>query len=133
MKIDRLDHLVLTVRDVTATCHFYRQVLGMEVDTFANGRMTLKFGKQRINLFQHGNEVEPKAAMSVPGSADLCFIAETPLTEVVRHLQQCGIAIEVGPILRAGAMGKLESVYFRDPDMNLLEVSNYVEYVEDSL
>jgi catechol 2,3-dioxygenase-like lactoylglutathione lyase family enzyme len=128
MKIDRLDHLVLTVRDVTAACEFYQRVLGMEVGTFANGtRKFLKFGNQRINFFQHGSEVEPKAAESVPGSADLCFIAETPLQEVIKHLNECGVPIELGPIMRPGAMGQMESVYFRDPDRNLIEVSNYVE------
>lgn len=131
MKIDRLDHLVLTVRDVAVTCEFYRRVLGMEVGTFANGtRMTLGFGKQRMNLFLYGSEVEPKAANSVPGSADLCFIAETPLNDVIQHLHECGVFIEEGPITRAGATGKIESVYFRDPDRNLLEVSNYLDESE---
>jgi catechol 2,3-dioxygenase-like lactoylglutathione lyase family enzyme len=127
MNIDRLDHLVLTVRDVAATCDFYNKVLGMEVVTFGNGRKALQFGRQKINLHQHGREFEPKAASPVPGSADLCLITETPLTEVIRHLRECGVSIEEGPVARTGAMGKIESVYFRDPDLNLLEVSNYVE------
>jgi catechol 2,3-dioxygenase-like lactoylglutathione lyase family enzyme len=124
VNIDRLDHLVLTVRDVAATCDFYQRVLGMEVVTFGNGRKALQFGRQKINLHQHGREFEPKAASSVPGSADLCFITEMPLPEVIRHLRECGVSIEEGPVARTGAMGKIESVYFRDPDLNLLEVSN---------
>ncbi|MED4599437.1 VOC family protein [Paenibacillus validus] len=128
MKIDRMDHIVLTVRDVTATCEFYQHVLGMEVGIFAGGtRKYLQCGKNRINLFEQGSEVEPKAAVTVPGAGDLCFIAETPLPEVIKHLESCGVPIELGPISRPGAMGLMESVYLRDPDNNLIELSNYVE------
>lgn len=126
IQIDRLDHLVLTVSQVEASCTFYHQVLGMEVVTFGEGRKALKFGQQKINLHQHGEEIEPKAAKPVPGSADLCLITKTPLLEVIRHLELCSIPVEQGPVIRTGACGRIESVYFRDPDMNLLEVSNYV-------
>jgi catechol 2,3-dioxygenase-like lactoylglutathione lyase family enzyme len=126
IQIDRLDHLVLTVSQVEASCTFYHQVLGMEVVTFGEGRKALKFGQQKINLHQYGEEIEPKAAKPVPGSADLCLITKTPLLEVIRHLELCNIPVEQGPVIRTGACGRIESVYFRDPDMNLLEVSNYV-------
>lgn len=125
MNIIRLDHLVLTVRDLSRTCLFYSEVLGMEVVTFGSGRKALQFGQQKINLHQQGQEFEPKAAAPSPGSADLCFITETPLQQVMRHLEACGVDIEEGPVARTGAMGPIESVYFRDPDGNLLEVSNY--------
>ncbi|OXM83354.1 VOC family protein [Paenibacillus rigui] len=127
MNIIRLDHLVLTVRDLSRTCLFYSEVLGMEVVTFGSGRKALQFGQQKINLHQHGQEFEPKAAAPSPGSADLCFITETPLQQVMEHLEACGVDIEEGPVARTGAMGPIESVYFRDPDGNLLEVSNYRE------
>ena len=126
MKIDRLDHLVLTVADVTKTCEFYERVLGMETVTFGAGRKALAFGQQKINLHQSGKEFEPKAVRPTPGSADLCFIASTPLAEVVEHVKGEGIAILQGPVRRTGANGPMESVYFRDPDGNLIEVSNYV-------
>ncbi|ANL64090.1 glyoxalase/bleomycin resistance protein/dioxygenase family protein [Rhizobium phaseoli] len=124
IRIDRLDHLVLTVADITATCDFYFRILGMSVETFADGRKALKFGRQKINLHQAGHEFEPKARHATPGSGDLCFIAETPLADVIAHLQTGGIVIEEGPVERTGARGRLRSVYFRDPDGNLIEVSN---------
>ncbi|OWV79095.1 glyoxalase [Rhizobium sp. R634] len=124
IRIDRLDHLVLTVADVAATCDFYFRILGMSVETFAEGRKALNFGRQKINLHQAGHEFEPKAKHPVPGSGDLCFIAETPLADVIAHLQASGIVIEEGPVERTGATGRLYSVYFRDPDDNLIEVSN---------
>ncbi|ANL70448.1 glyoxalase/bleomycin resistance protein/dioxygenase family protein [Rhizobium phaseoli] len=124
IRIDRLDHLVLTVADITATCDFYSRILGMSVETFADGRKALKFGRQKINLHQAGHEFEPKARHATPGSGDLCFIAETPLADVIAHLQTGGIVIEEGPVERTGASGRLRSVYFRDPDGNLIEVSN---------
>jgi catechol 2,3-dioxygenase-like lactoylglutathione lyase family enzyme len=127
MIIDRLDHLVLTVQSVAASCDFYSKVMGMKVITFGEGRKALQFGNQKINLHQLGEEFEPKAAKPAAGSADLCFITALPLPEVIRHLAECGVAVEEGPVFRTGAIGKIESVYFRDPDMNLLEVSNYVE------
>jgi catechol 2,3-dioxygenase-like lactoylglutathione lyase family enzyme len=122
--IDRLDHLVLTVRDIAASCDFYAKVLGMEVVTFGADRKALAFGRQKVNLHQAGQEFEPKAAHPAPGSADLCLIAATPLTEVIAHLQACGVAILAGPVQRTGAQGPILSVYFRDPDLNLIEVAN---------
>ena len=127
IEIDRLDHLVLTVADIGRTCDFYAQVLGMSVETFGAGRTALKFGRQKFNLHQQGREFEPKADRPTPGSADLCLIATTPLDSIVAHLQAKGVAIEEGPIARTGATGPIVSVYFRDPDQNLIEVSNYVE------
>lgn len=123
IRIDRLDHLVLAVADIAATCDFYSSVLGMSVETFAEGRKALKFGRQKINLHHAGHEFEPKAKHPVPGSGALCFIAETPLGNVIAHLQVSGVAIEEGPVERPGATGRLRSVYFRDPDGNLIEVS----------
>ncbi|GIV95594.1 MAG: virulence protein [Herpetosiphonaceae bacterium] len=124
MKIERLDHLVLTVQNIDVTCAFYSSVLGMDVITFQGTRKALAFGEQKINLHQHGHEFEPKAAHPLPGSADLCFITSTPIEEVMIHLQQCGVAVIAGPVRRTGAQGPLLSVYFRDPDQNLIEVSN---------
>ena len=125
MKIERLDHLVLTVADVTKTCEFYERVLGMETVTFGAGRKALTFGRHKINLHQAGKEFEPKAIKPTPGSGDLCLIASTPLAQVIEHLTGEGIAIEEGPVPRIGAIGPMQSVYFRDPDGNLIEVSNY--------
>ncbi len=127
MEIDHLDHLVLTVKSPTATCEFYAKVLGMNVITFGKDRKALVFGAQKINLHESGREFEPKAHRPTPGSADLCFITKTPLKEVVEHLQRQGVEIIEGPIHRTGAVGQIVSVYFRDPDMNLIEISNYVE------
>ena len=126
MQIDRLDHLVLTVQDIDATCDFYQRVLGMRIVTFGAGRRALTFGQSKINLHQAGLELEPKAQEPTPGSADLCFISSTPLAEVIVHLQSCHVGILKGPVRRTGALGAIESVYFRDPDLNLIEVSNYV-------
>jgi catechol 2,3-dioxygenase-like lactoylglutathione lyase family enzyme len=124
--IDRLDHLVLTVKDVAATCRFYERVLGMDARSFGpDGRWALHFGRQKINLHQAGHEFEPKAARPTPGSGDLCFIAAVPLDAVVAQLRACGVAIEEGPVDRTGAEGEMRSVYFRDPDDNLIEVSTY--------
>ncbi|ANP88063.1 VOC family protein [Rhizobium leguminosarum] len=124
IRIVHLDHLVLTVTDIATTCDFYSRILGMSVETFAEGRKALKFGRQKINLHQAGREFDPKARQPTPGSGDLCFIAETPLAEVIADLKAAGVAIEEGPVERTGATGGLRSVYFRDPDGNLLEVSN---------
>ena len=127
MHILRLDHLVLTVADIDSTCRFYERVLGMQVVTFAGGRKALSFGQQKINLHQQGKEFEPKAHSPTPGSANICLIAATPLTEVLNHLRQCGVSILEGPVARTGAIGPITSVYFRDPDNNLIEVANYGE------
>jgi catechol 2,3-dioxygenase-like lactoylglutathione lyase family enzyme len=123
--IDHLDHLVLTVADIGVTLDFYTNALGMQAVAFG-GRKALTFGPQKINLHQRGHEFEPKAAHPTPGSADLCFITMEPLEEVIRHLARLSIGIEEGPGERAGAMGRLLSVYLRDPDNNLIEISNYV-------
>ena len=127
MKIDRLDHLVLTVKSIASTCEFYENVLGMDIITFGDNRRALAFGSQKINLHESGREVEPKAHRPTPGSADVCFITGTPLRDVIQHLGQCGVEILESPIKRTGALGPIESVYFRDPDLNLIEVSNYTE------
>ncbi len=124
MKIDSLDHLVLTVKDIEATLAFYSKILGMEVIVFGSGRKALSFGSQKINLHQHGNEFEPKAWRPVPALADLCFITSVPLSEVISHLLSCGVAVLEGPVQRSGATGSILSIYLRDPDMNLIEVSN---------
>ena len=124
MQIDHLDHLVLTVHDIQATCEFYSRVLGMQVVTFAQGRKALHFGNQKINLHLQGKESEPKAQHPTPGSADLCFLTSVPLERVIAHLQSCNVSLLLGPVERTGATKPLVSLYFRDPDGNLLEVSN---------
>lgn len=126
MKIDRLDHLVLTVADLDRTCAFYQAVLGMEVLTFQGSRKALRFGCQKINLHQAGQEFEPKAHAPTPGSGDLCLITSTPMEQVLKHLEKNGVPIEIEPSQRTGATGNILSVYFRDPDQNLIEVSNYL-------
>ena len=126
IEIDRLDHLVLTVADIERTCAFYSGALGMGVETFGAGRTALKFGRQKFNLHQAGREFLPKADRPTPGSADLCLISNTPMELIVSHLHDRGVTIEEGPIARTGATGPILSVYFRDPDQNLIEVSNYV-------
>ncbi len=124
MQIDHLDHLVLTVQDIQAACEFYSRVLGMQVVTFAEGRKALQFGNQKINLHQKAKEIEPKAQHPTPGSADLCFLTSMPLEHVIAHLQSCNVSLLLGPVERAGVTKSLVSIYFRDPDGNLLEVSN---------
>ena len=127
MQILRFDHIVITVADIERSCRFYERVLGMRVVTFAGGRKALAFGEQKINLHQRGKEFEPKAHAPTPGSADLCFITATPVTDVLVHLKACGVAVLEGPVARTGAIGPITSVYFRDPDHNLIEVANYSE------
>ena len=124
MEIDRLDHLVLTVQSIASTCDFYSRVLGMKVVTFGNDRKALQFGRQKINLHERGKEFDPKAANPTPGSGDLCFITETPLSQVMGHIRSCGVEIIEGPVRRTGAVGLIESIYLRDPDGNLIEISN---------
>ena len=123
--LKNLDHLVLTVADIDRTCAFYHEVLGCEVVTFGAGRKALRFGEQKFNLHQAGHEFEPKAQTPRPGSADLCLITEDPIDRVETELRRAGIEIEEGPVARTGATGAIESVYIRDPDGNLLELSNY--------
>ena len=125
MQIDRLDHFVLTVTDIEASITFYTRVLGMTETRFGEGRRALSFGNQKINLHQHGAEFDPKATTPVPGSADLCFIAADPLDQVIETLNRHGVAIEQGPVGRTGATGLIRSVYIRDPDGNLIEISVY--------
>lgn len=122
-----LDHLVLTVVDIDVTCDFYKRVLGMETISFGDGRRALGFGNQKFNLHQKGKEFEPKAAVPTPGSVDLCLIVATPLEQVVEHLKACAVSVEEGPVKRTGATQPLLSVYIRDPDDNLIELSNQIE------
>lgn len=126
MKISHLDHLVLTVADIEISCQFYQSALNFEVITFGENRKALQFDSQKINLHQVGKEFEPKALRPTSGSADLCFIAETPLKDVIAHLHALNIEILEGPIERTGAIGKILSIYLRDPDQNLIEISNYL-------
>ena len=125
MQVDRIDHLVLTVRDIATTVAFYESVMGMKKQVFAGGRTALAFGKQKINLHQLGNEFEPRAENVREGSGDLCFIVRDSIEQVLDHLKRQGVSVLEGPVSRTGAVGELVSVYFRDPDGNLIEVSNY--------
>lgn len=124
--IDHLDHLVLTCVDIDATRYFYTQVLSMQLETFGAGRTALRFGNQKINLHERGHEFEPKAHLPVPGSLDLCLIASVPLDQVIAHMARCNWPIIEGPVERTGATGKILSVYVRDPDLNLIEISRPV-------
>ncbi|PIF46144.1 catechol 2,3-dioxygenase-like lactoylglutathione lyase family enzyme [Chryseobacterium sp. 52] len=125
MEIQNIDHIVLTVADIDKTVEFYTHILGFKTVIFGEGRKALTFGNQKINLHQKGHEFEPKAEQPTCGSADLCFIAGTDIHKVLEELKQKNIEIIEGIVERTGAMGKIRSVYFRDPDMNLIEVSNY--------
>ena len=125
MHIERLDHLVLTVADIERTCEFYTRVLGMEVVRFGEGRTALRFGQQKINLHPANNIPGLVADRPTPGSADLCFITPVLLADVTAHLKACDVPIVAGPGPRAGAVGTVQSVYIRDPDLNLVEISNY--------
>ncbi len=125
-QIERIDHFVLTVRDIDKTCDFYARVLGMTVHEFGPlKRKALRFGTNKINLHPAGREYEPKAARPIPGSGDFCLITTTPLDAVAAHLETQGVAIEEGPALRTGALGPIQSLYFRDLDGNLVEASTY--------
>jgi len=124
--IDRLDHLVLTCRDLEATVAWYERVLGMTRETFAENRTALKFGRQKINLHQEGREIRPNAAAAAPGTADLCFVTALPPDDVVAHLGLCRVVIEHGPVRQSGALGPMNSVYVRDPDGNLIEIATYL-------
>lgn len=123
--IERIDHLVLTVMDLDKTIKFYTEVLGMKLVTFGSNRKALSFGQQKINLHEYGNEFEPKAKVPLPGSEDLCFITTIPVGELQEQLNIKGIDIEEGPVKRTGALGQITSIYIRDPDGNLIELSNY--------
>lgn len=126
MIIDRIDHLVLTVSDISTTIRFYEEVLGFSAVTFKQNRKALIFGAQKINLHQQEMEFEPKASRPTPGSADLCFITSTPINDFVSEILQAGIPIVEGPVERTGATGEIMSIYIRDPDGNLIEISQYV-------
>jgi len=125
VRIDRLDHFVLTVADLDATIEFYVSVLGMTHTVFDDGRHALAFGGSKVNLHPAGHEFEPKALHTEPGSADLCFVVDDPIEEVADVLTSAGVHIEEGPVDRAGATGPIRSLYVRDPDQNLIELSNY--------
>ncbi len=125
MKIDRIDHIVLTVRDIENSIKFYTEILGMALKEFKPGRFSLHFGNQKINLHESGNEFDPKADKPTPGSADLCFIANEDINIIVKELKKKRVNIIEGPVKRTGAIGKITSIYFRDPDNNLVEVSEY--------
>jgi catechol 2,3-dioxygenase-like lactoylglutathione lyase family enzyme len=123
--IDRLDHLVLIVRDIERTCAFYEQ-LGLAREVFGKGRVALRFGRQKINLHPHPTPHQPLVAdVPVPGTGDLCLITTTPMPEVIAHLEAAGVAIIDGPVARTGALGPMTSVYVRDPDRNLIEIAAY--------
>lgn len=126
--IDRVDHIVLTTRDKEACIRFYTEVLGMKLESFrtpTEERLALKFGAQKINLHEWGREFTPRAHVAVPGSLDLCFISSIPLEQVVARLEQHDIPILEGPVAKTGAQGPIRSVYVRDPDLNLVEISVY--------
>lgn len=125
MTVEALDHLVLTVKSFDETCDFYEQNLGMKREVFAQGRIALTFGRQKINLHKAGYEFEPKALRPTPGSADLCFVVKS-VSKMQKHLKKNGVPIIEGPVQRTGAVGTLLSIYIRDPDQNLIELSEYV-------
>jgi len=125
MRVERLDHLVLTVKNVEASCAFYTKVLGMKEVTFQSGRKAVAFGNQKINFHEYGKEFDLKALRPAPGSADLCFITRDPIAQIISHLDTCGVAVIEGPVKRAGAMGPMTSIYIRDPDQNLIEIAVY--------
>jgi catechol 2,3-dioxygenase-like lactoylglutathione lyase family enzyme len=127
MNVKSLDHLVLTVRDLQAAIDFYTRALGMKEVNFGAGRKALAFGVQKINLHLAGHEFEPKAQQPMPGSADLCFLTDTPVEDYARQLAALGVAVIEGPVARTGAVGPLQSIYVRDPDQNLIEIANLKE------
>jgi catechol 2,3-dioxygenase-like lactoylglutathione lyase family enzyme len=121
--IDHLDHIVLTTAHTEECIDFYTRVLGMQFERFGEGRMALKFGAQKINLHEKGREFEPKATTPLPGALDVCFIASLPLEQVMARLAACGVTVIEGPVMKTGARGPIRSVYVRDPDGNLIEIS----------
>ena len=125
IKIDRIDHLVLTVTSIENTCDFYCNILGLDRETFGEDRIALKFGQQKFNLHQFGCDINPKAKMPIPRSMDLCLITTTPISNVISHLDNHQTRIIIGPVTRTGAKGPITSVYVRDPDGNLVEISTY--------
>jgi len=123
--IDHIDHVVLTTRDKDACIRFYTEVLGMRLERFAENRLALRFGDQKINLHEWGKEFTPRAQVAAPGTLDLCFISSIPLEKVVERLNHAKIEIIEGPVMKTGARGPIRSVYVRDPDLNLVEISVY--------
>lgn len=123
--ISQLDHLVLTTYNIKECIDFYTRILGMNHIHFGSNRTALTFGSQKINIHEYGSEFEPKAHLPVPGSLDLCFIVKMPLTEMVSYLDEHGVSVLEGPVKRTGATGTIESIYIRDPDLNLIELSVY--------
>ncbi|HEY8068762.1 MAG TPA: VOC family protein [Burkholderiales bacterium] len=124
--IDHIDHVVLTTRDLSSCLHFYTEILGMKLEKFqtpTETRMALKFGNQKINVHEWGREFTPRAHVAAPGTLDLCFIASTSLEKVIERLKQENVAIIEGPVMKTGATSKIRSVYVRDPDLNLVEIS----------
>jgi len=132
MNITSLDHLVLTVKSVERSCHFYGEVLGMEIVTFGQDRKAASFGQQKINFQEVGKEIDPKAKYPTSGSGDLCLITEDTPAHVLQQLKQKGVAVELGPVQRTGALGPITSIYVRDPDDNLVEISSYTPHVQMS-
>jgi len=124
--IDHLDHIVLTTTDEDACVHFYVDLLGMRLEEFGDKRKAFRFGNQKINVHVRGHEFEPKAHLPVPGALDLCFIASVPLDEVIQNITNKGGKIIEGPVARTGATAKIRSIYLRDPDLNLIEISELV-------
>jgi catechol 2,3-dioxygenase-like lactoylglutathione lyase family enzyme len=123
--IDHIDHIVLTTRDREGCIRFYTEVLGMKLEKFGENRLALKFGNQKINLHEWGREFTPRAHVAAPGTLDLCFIASMPLEQVIENLKRNRVPILEGPVAKTGAMGPIRSVYVRDPDLNLVEISVY--------
>jgi catechol 2,3-dioxygenase-like lactoylglutathione lyase family enzyme len=121
--IDHLDHIVLTTARIEQCVEFYTRVLGMKLERFGEGRMALKFGGQKINLHEKGKEFEPKATVALPGTLDVCFIASVPLEDVIARLARNKVSVIEGPVMKTGARGPIRSVYVRDPDGNLVEIS----------
>lgn len=126
MKVERIDHVVLSVADVDRTIAFYESALGMRAVTFGDGRRALAFGDQKLNLHQSGSEFTPHANAPVPGAVDICFTTTTPLDDVIAHLRSIDVAMELGPVPKTGARAALRSIYLRDPDGNLIEIANEV-------
>ncbi|SMF43538.1 Catechol 2,3-dioxygenase [Tistlia consotensis] len=126
IRVERLDHLVLTARDLEATCAWYRRVLGMTRESFGDGRVALTYGRQKINVHPYPSPVWPLVAdIAIPGSLDLCFVVAGPIEAVAAELAALGVEIELGPVARSGALGPITSLYLRDPDRNLVELAVY--------
>ncbi len=124
IQVAALDHLVLTVRDLETTRRFYETVLGMTAEEFQPGRWALNFGRQKLNLHIAGQVIDPNVRHATPGSADLCLLTDTPMANILAHLETCGVAVIEGPVRRTGATGPIQSIYCRDPDGNLIEIAN---------